>query len=503
MATTETDPARPDWRICLLVPLLHFASVHLTLSLTMSPENEVVVWLPNAVLLAALLHWRGQRAPWLMAAVLVSDVTANLPVFPPLQAVLVSLCNQFEVFVTWQLMRRLGASPALSRLTDFGRFLLAGPLTGALAASMLAGAVLLTLDRVTAPYPTLVLLWWFGDALGQLIYTPLLLSLLRRDPHAPRLDARAGILLIGTLLLAVVIFTHSRQAEATSVVALTPQLLLIPVLFVATRCSLRVTALTVALLSLGAAWSATSGQHAFGEAQAHAAILRAQEYIVTLSVIGMGLCILLGEQRALARELEDKVRERTHDLETSNRRLAELSATDGLTGIANRRRFDEMLELAWARARRSGEPLALGLLDVDHFKAFNDHYGHQAGDDALRLVAGVLTGHVRRASDLVARYGGEEFAFLCPDTDGAQAAGTARNVCAELIAHGLPHARSPHGMLTACIGVAMVRPGDDNAPDLLLRLADQALYEAKREGRNRVVLHCAEPPVIDTPLHTS
>lgn len=158
-------PSRPDWRVFLLLPLLHFASVKLTMSLAMSPENEVVVWLPNAVLLAALLHWQGARGGWMAALVLASDIYANIPAFPPLQATLVSLCNLSEVAFTYLLMRRLGVSPGLERIHDFGRFLLAGPLLGSLGASLLAGVVLMTLDRVSAPYSTLTLLWWFGDAL--------------------------------------------------------------------------------------------------------------------------------------------------------------------------------------------------------------------------------------------------------------------------------------------------------------------------------------------------
>ncbi|MFZ5507649.1 MAG: diguanylate cyclase domain-containing protein [Pseudomonadota bacterium] len=505
MAFTAPDtaavPSRPDWRVFLLLPLMHFASVKLTMSLAMSPENEVVVWLPNAVLLAALLHWQGARGGWMAALVLVSDIYANIPAFPPLQATLVSLCNLSEVAFTYLLMRRLGVSPGLERIHDFGRFLLAGPLLGSLGASLLAGVVLLTLDRVSAPYSTLTLLWWFGDALGLLIYTPLLLAFLRRDPEGAR-GGPAGIAMMAlTLAFAAMLFTQPVNAGAAFHVALTPHLLLLPLLWVAVRCGTRCTALTVALIALGAAWSVTTGHQPFGAASPHDTILRAQEYILTLSIIGMGLSILLREQRALAQDLEDKVRERTVELEASNRRLAELSATDSLTGIANRRRFDETMEAEWARARRSGEPLALCLLDVDLFKPYNDHYGHLAGDDCLRLVAEVINAHVRRASDLVARYGGEEFAFIIPGVDADGALATAHAVCAALQARGEPHVRSPFGVLTASIGVAVMVPTDDDTPDQLVRLADQALYEAKRAGRNRVVRVASEDVEILRAVH--
>jgi diguanylate cyclase (GGDEF)-like protein len=487
MNTLDAMRSRPDWRVCLLLPLLHFASVKLTFSMALSPENEVVVWLPNAVLLAALLHYRGERAALLALLAFTSDVCANLPVFQPQQAVLLSLCNLAEVSVTYLLMRRLGASPGLERIEDFGRFLLAGPLLGALSCALMAGAVLLTLDRVTAAYPTLVLLWWFGDGLGLLIYTPLLLAFLQpaRDTMVTQWRDRA--VLGFTVVLAGAVFLQVHATDQESRLALTPHLMLLPVVYIAARCSRRWTALSVALIALTAAWSQTSGFRPFGEASPHEMILRAQEYILTLSIVGMGLSILLGEQRALARELENKVRERTRALAESNRKLAELSVTDSLTGVANRRRFDETLATEWARARRSGEPLALCILDVDLFKDYNDHYGHQAGDECLRRVAELIRLHVRRSGDLVARYGGEEFAIISPGVDAPSALVVARTLCTALQERALPHARSPVAVMTASIGVAAMVPGGDDTSEQLFRMADQALYEAKRSGRNRVV----------------
>lgn len=238
---------RPDWRVCLLLPLLHFASVKLTFLTALSPENEVVMWLPNAVLLAALLHYRGERGVLLALLAFSSDVFANLPVFPLLQAVLLSLCNLAEVAATYVLMRRLGASPGLERIGDFGRFLVAGPLLGALGCALLASAVLmLTRDNVTASYPTLVLLWWFGDGLGLLICTPLLLAFLQPDQETPTLGRRDFAVLTLTVALAGLVFMQAGDAGPDHHVPLTPHLLLLPVLYIAARCARRWTALTVA-----------------------------------------------------------------------------------------------------------------------------------------------------------------------------------------------------------------------------------------------------------------
>jgi diguanylate cyclase (GGDEF)-like protein len=478
----------PAWLGYLLLPLLHFASVKLTFSTAMSPENEVIVWLPNAVLLAALLHVQGRRG-WLLAALTFSsDVLANLSVFPVFQAMALSLCNLIEITVAFLLMRRLQVSPRLDRIRDFGRFILAGPLFGALCGSLLAGAVLLTLPGTKAAYPALVLLWWYGDALGLLIYTPLLLAFLQAS--ALRTPVRwwdAVVVAIGTAL-AMLVFTRE-GADLGSGVQITPTALLPFVLFIAVRFGTRWTALSIALLALGTAWAQTTGHQPFGDASPHAMILRTQEFILTMSIVGMGFAVLFGEQKALTMELEDKVRERTQPLEVLNRSLLELSATDSLTGIANRRHFDEMLIAESDRARRSGESLALALVDLDFFKPYNDHYGHQAGDEGLRLIGSVLVASMRGERDLVARYGGEEFAIILPGADAGNALETAWAVCQALEAQGLAHAGSPFGVLTASVGVAALVPGDHRAPAILLAQADAALYAAKARGRNQVAVH--------------
>ena len=165
--------------------------------------------------------------------------------------------------------------------------------------------------------------------------------------------------------------------------------------------------------------------------------------------------------------------------------LRNLAMHDGLTGLANRRRFDEVLEAEFRRAERSRQPLALLMIDVDHFKLFNDTYGHQSGDDALRAVANALATTVHRPGDLVARYGGEEFTVLLPGTGEVGAIRLADAVHAGLVRLGLAHPGSPNGRVTVSIGVAELEPrGLSPRPDKLLRAADLAMYAAKAEGRN-------------------
>ncbi len=190
---------------------------------------------------------------------------------------------------------------------------------------------------------------------------------------------------------------------------------------------------------------------------------------------------------AANRDLEEKVRLRTLELEAANRKLEDLSSTDALTGLANRRRFDAVWELEWQRALRQGFALAVAMIDVDHFKDYNDHYGHQAGDDCLRRLAQVLAAASQRSGELAARYGGEEFVIVLPGVNAEDAMANAERIRSAVQALNIVNAVDiPAGMLTVSIGVACRVPTAHDSPASLLRAADAALYEAKHQGRNRV-----------------
>lgn len=178
-----------------------------------------------------------------------------------------------------------------------------------------------------------------------------------------------------------------------------------------------------------------------------------------------------------------------HDLGEANLRLQYLTAIDGLTQIANRRSLDMTLGTEWQRAMRKQEPLGVVMIDVDHFKLYNDTYGHQAGDECLREVAGTLKDFARRPGDLAARYGGEEFVLILTNATPQQARIVAERVRDKILALGIPNQRSSHGNVTASLGVASVVPGTGHSgPEVLLLAADQALYRAKQSGRNRVAV---------------
>ncbi|MCT7948958.1 PleD family two-component system response regulator [Ancylothrix sp. C2] len=176
-------------------------------------------------------------------------------------------------------------------------------------------------------------------------------------------------------------------------------------------------------------------------------------------------------------------------LEFANQQLQRLALIDGLTQVANRRRFDEYLEREWFRQARERSCLSLILCDVDFFKAYNDTYGHQAGDECLRLVARAIAQEVKRSADLVARYGGEEFAVILPNTDAVGAVYVAENIRIQIEALAIPHATSTvRDRVTLSLGVTSLIPESENEPAMILSLADKALYQAKASGRNQLIL---------------
>jgi diguanylate cyclase (GGDEF)-like protein len=169
--------------------------------------------------------------------------------------------------------------------------------------------------------------------------------------------------------------------------------------------------------------------------------------------------------------------------------LRALILLDALTGAANRRAFDERLALEWRRCGRARLAVSLLLVDIDHFKLYNDHYGHPAGDAVLVQVATAMRRAAGRGQDQVARYGGEEFAILLPQLDAHGATGVARRLMHELELLNLPHAASPTGpQLTVSVGIASMLPGEHNVPADLVQLADALLYQAKAGGRNRYMV---------------
>jgi len=169
------------------------------------------------------------------------------------------------------------------------------------------------------------------------------------------------------------------------------------------------------------------------------------------------------------------------------------SVRDGLTGLSNRRAYDERLDQEWRRAARAARPLSLIMCDVDRFKPFNDRYGHLAGDECLKRLAAVILRTFQRATDFPARWGGEEFAVVLAETDHEAALQAAERLRRAVQRESIPRDDLPTGVVTVSVGVATARPEPETGPDPVETAADEALYEAKHAGRNRVAAKRAEP----------
>lgn len=216
---------------------------------------------------------------------------------------------------------------------------------------------------------------------------------------------------------------------------------------------------------------------------------------ITKPVKAAELMARLRSALALKRELDcRKARERelqevTRRLQKANESLQRLSNIDELTAVANRRMFNQTLEREWARNMRNSAFLSLIMIDIDHFKAYNDYYGHPQGDECLKQVADALRGMIKRPSDLVARYGGEEFAVILPNTHPHGAGILAEGLRKRVYDLNMPHIFSPNDKrVTISLGVAATLPGRAWTPESLISEADRALYQAKNSGRNQVQL---------------
>jgi diguanylate cyclase (GGDEF)-like protein len=170
----------------------------------------------------------------------------------------------------------------------------------------------------------------------------------------------------------------------------------------------------------------------------------------------------------------------------AERGQAALARHDSLSQLADRLGFDEALRIEWRRATRERQPLSLLMIDADHFKLFNEHYGHPDGDRVLAAIGAAIRTSIRRPGDIAARYGGEEFAVLMPNTGEEGAIQVAESIRSGVAAMAIPHERNSHGVVTVSVGAATTTPGRTSAAEMLVETADRALYIAKSSGRNAV-----------------
>jgi len=489
----------------LFTTLAFYGGATLGVTQASLPEGLVVLWPANGLALAAFLILPLRFWPGLVLAVLTAEILADLPTFPFWASLAFGLVNLLEITLAALLIRRFStAAFSFNQLRNAGVFLLFGPLLASAFAALFGAAVHFQLGRTDLSYLSLWYMWWLGDALGLLILTPLVVALWRWLEQArPQLPAlrRSGVALLLWLVAAAVCMLGVQGVDNGYHYA--PAWLTLLGVLAAIRLGVIGATLTVALISSITIALLVRGIHPFVAVSLQQAAWVTQEYLALTAIVSVGLAILLQEIRdqgaALQaskhhllvqnQSLEARVLERTMALEEANLalqqandRLASSLATDDLTGMASRRHFYSEAERELQRLRCDRMPACLIMIDLDHFKAINDSYGHEAGDLVLKALQQPLL-HALRPRDLHARLGGEEFVVLLSGLTIPQTLPIAERIrqaiqTLEILYHGR------RIRLTASLGVA----GWDGECNLeeLVRRADQALYTAKRKGRNRV-----------------
>jgi diguanylate cyclase (GGDEF)-like protein len=468
--------------VAFVVGVIAYASM----IMAVHSQRISTIWPANGVLLGILLTSKPKTWPGYVLAGLAANMAAvYLAGFATSFWIRLPLVNSMEIIFSLALLHHyLGPDFDLSEPQTLLRFAAIAAVISPLVSAVLNGAfATLSLNNVQECRYVAI---FFAHALGVITITPFVLAL-RRNELARLFERRklAGALLSNLLLIVITVgvFVQSRY----------PLLFLIypPLVYAVVALGLTGGALSLFLATLISMVFTVSGDGPM--VMIHSAttlerILVVQLFASVAAVLVLVLSAILAERDRVVAQLA-----------LATEALARLAVTDGLTGLANRRRLDEALEQEFSRAARNFTALSLLMLDVDRFKSYNDQFGHQAGDECLRAVAGVVAQFGRRPGDLTARYGGEEFAVLLPSTNIMGAEMLAESLRAAVAALALPHAGNADGggavTVTVSIGVATYMPDQPLAgTEELVGVADAMLYEAKRQGRNRVISHLTPVP---------
>ena len=462
-----------EFRLLLVMCAVFFVCAWVSLRLSTDNAGIYCIWLGNAVISAFVLTVPSRWKPAFFlvghAVGLGVDFMQGNPFWASCWC---TFSNCGEVLVTVLPLRHFAtradvvSQRSLLRIAYFG--VLLGPLTGGLLGAQI-GAL-----EFGQPYLEALLFWFLSEALGGAAgLTAMLLFLTIGKGETAMLRARATSILTWSSPLVIATLVVFWQTRYPVMFLIIPPLLLVLFRFELTG-SIFGTSLIVIVGAIFTSESHGPFRLFRGDPPTEQAII--------FHVFGLTLIFTF---IAVGFALEERVRLEAA-LRQANQKLQDLTLVDALTGLRNRRGFDLAIQLEWSSASATGNEVSLLFIDIDFFKHFNDTYGHQLGDDCLKSVACALTTNVRSPEDCVARFGGEEFVIALPQTSADSARMTAERITATIADLKIPHTGSPFGIVTASVGVATGQPQSGGSPAGLVRSADEALYTAKRNGRNRI-----------------
>ncbi len=486
LRSAAAEPAQPSMtarqRVVEVVQVALLASVYVgvakaSLLLAIPPGYATAVWPPSGIALAALLLFGRRLWPgvWLGAAIV--NYAVNESIFA---ALMIGTGNTLEALAAAAMIRRaIGVPHRFEHGEDVLKFVALAAASATVAATValapLSLANSLEWEELVRNWVT----WWQGDVSGMVIVTPLLLAWSSRDALRwdPRYPYEGICFMLLLLIAAIAVFGYGAAPLAPFARAF----VIVPfIMWAAFRFTQReVTTVTAAVCAI--AFQDTMDNVASAAPDTlNESLLLLLLFTSTLVITGLVLSAMVSER---TRTLED-LRAALHNLHTQ-------AVTDPLTRLVNRRYLAEFLPRELIRTQRAAKSLAVLMIDLDHFKRVNDTFGHDAGDLVLTHVAKLLMAHIR-GSDIACRYGGEEFVLVLPDTTLEGAHRRAEEIRAAVQGLNLRHQGKALDPVTVSTGLALY-PEHAAGPDALIRIADEALYEAKAAGRNRVVMGRAAP----------
>ena len=467
--------ATREVRHILLMCFMVCAGAWVSTQLSIAVGTVSCIWIANGIIAAFVLT----APPKWKSAFFVAGQMANLVVDLAhgntiRAACWFAMCNSLEVLVPVLVLRHIGERAEVTTRQKLWKIALFGVVLGPLSCALLAAPAVRMIEG--RPLLDAARIWFLADSLGCAATLPPMLLLLTRNTTSSSPWRVLATDLAWASLLATVGLAVFWQTRYPLIFLLFPPLAVTVLRF---RLEGAIYGTSRVVVIAAACTAEAHGPFVLFHAASPA------ERVMLFQLFGL---VIFGSGIPLGLSVEERHRLAEH-LKEANGKLADLALVDPLTGLRNRRTLDDTIESEWMAAAAKGTDISLIYVDIDFFKRFNDTYGHQPGDDCLRAVARTLVGSGRGSSDCVWRYGGEEFLVLLPNASFAEAQAVAERIVAAIRDLAIPHAGSPFGVVTASFGIATVRPVDGDNPNRLIRLADEALYEAKRSGRHRIAFN--------------